>query len=221
MVDFAQARRTMVDTQVRPSDVTDLRLIAAMQEVPRERFVPPARQPIAYLDSDLPVTDGGSAPRALLKPMVFSKLLQAAAVTETDHVLDVASATGYSSAVLARLAGSVVALEEDTTLAKATSAVLAALGVDNVTTAWGPLNAGWDKAAPYDVIIIEGAVEVVPDALFGQLKDGGRLITVVGAGPMGKAMIYRNAGGHVTAQLLFDAAAPLLPGFAKPLAFVF
>lgn len=217
MVDYAQARRTMVDCQVRPSDVTDLRIIAALLDIPRERFVAEARRPIAYLDIDVPV--GASAARALLKPMVFSKLLQAAEIEESDHVLDVGCATGYSAAVLAQLAGSVVALEEDTALGR--SAVENLAGAGNVSLANGPLAAGWQAAAPYDAIILEGGAEVVSDALLAQLKDGGRLVAVVGSGPMGKAMIYRKAAGRVSAQPLFDAAAPLLPGFAKPPAFVF
>lgn len=219
MVDFARARRTMVDCQVRPSDVTDLRIIAALLEVPRERFVAPSRRAIAYLDLDVPVADG--SPRALLKPMVFAKLLQAAAIGETDRVLDAGCATGYSSTVLAKLAGKVVALEEDPALARSAAENLAALGAD-VTVATGPLAAGWPEDAPYDAILLEGASEVAPEALLAQLKEGGRLLTVIGSGPMGKATIYRKAADcRVTAQPLFDASAPLLPGFARAAAFVF
>jgi protein-L-isoaspartate(D-aspartate) O-methyltransferase len=219
MVDFAQARRTMVDSQVRPSDVTDLKLIAAMLDVPREQFVPAARRAIAYLDMDVPV--GGEGARALLKPMVLAKLIQAAGIREGDRVLDVGCATGYSAAVLARLAAAVVALEEDTALARTAGETLAASGVSNVSVVSGPLHAGFAQDAPYDVIVIEGASEVVPAALLAQLKDGGRLVAVIGSGPMGKATIYRAAGGGATGQTLFDASAPLLPGFAKPAAFVF
>jgi protein-L-isoaspartate(D-aspartate) O-methyltransferase len=220
MVDFAVARRTMVDCQVRPSDVTDLRIIAAMLEVPRELFVPAGRRGIAYLDLDVPVTEGGTA-RALLKPMVFAKLLQAAGIGEGDRVLDVGCATGYSSAVLGKLAGSVIALEEDQALARTANAALSQTGASNVVVANGPLAAGWEADAPYDAIILEGAGEVVPAALLAQLKEGGCLLAVVGRGAMGKATIYRMSGQKVTAQPLFDAAAPLLPGFAKPAAFVF
>lgn len=214
MVDYAQARRTMVDCQVRPADVTDLRVIAAMLEVPRERFAP-GREAIAYLDADLPVA-AGRAPCALLKPMVFGKLLQAAEIDPGDRVLDVGCATGYSTAVLARLAGHVVALEEDTEAARMMLA-----GVANVSLVAGPLAAGCETEAPYDVIMVEGAGEFVPRGLFRQLKEGGRLLAVVGGAPLGKAMIYRVSEGHVTAQPLFDAVATALPGFAKPPEFVF
>jgi protein-L-isoaspartate(D-aspartate) O-methyltransferase len=218
MVDYAQARRTMVDCQVRPSDVTDLRIIAALLDVPREQFVAPSRRAIAYLDLDLPVADG--SPRALLKPMVFAKLLQAAEIRETDRVLDVGCTTGYSAAVLAKLAGNVVALEEDPALARSAADNLAALGA-HVAVAGGPLNAGWLQDAPYDAILVEGASEVRPDRLLAQLKDGGRLVAVIGSAPFGKATLYRKVSGQITALALFDAAAPLLPGFAKTPAFVF
>jgi protein-L-isoaspartate(D-aspartate) O-methyltransferase len=122
---------------------------------------------------------------------------------------------------LAKLAGSVVALEEDPALARDAGDALAELGVTNVTVATGPLTAGWQQGAPYDAILLEGASEVVPEALIAQLKDGGRLLAVIGHAPMGKATLYRKAGAHVTAVTLFDAAAPLLPGFARPAAFVF
>jgi protein-L-isoaspartate(D-aspartate) O-methyltransferase len=218
MVDFAQARRTMVDCQIRTSDVTDLRVIAAFLEVARERFVPAARQAIAYLDRDVPVNDAG---RALLKPMVLAKLVQAAGIAATDHVLDVGCATGYSSAVLGRLAARVVALEEDAALGATAGAALAASRAGNVTVVTGALSAGWPGSAPYDAILLQGATEIVPDSLLGQLKEGGRLLAVLGSGPMGKATIWRMAGTRATPQPLFDAAAPLLPGFAKAPAFVF
>ena len=217
MVDFAQARRTMVDCQIRTSDVTDLRVIAAFLDVARERFVPAARKAIAYLDRDVPVSD--TVPRALLKPMVFAKLVQAAEIAATDRVLDVGCATGYSSAVLGKLAASVVALEEDAALARTAAETLA--GARNVAVVSGPLRAGWPDDGPYDVIVLQGATEIAPDPLLAQLKEGGRLLAVRGSGPMGKATIWRMAGARATPQPLFDAAAPLLPGFVKPPAFVF
>jgi len=217
MVDYAQARRTMVERQVRPADVTDLRIQAAMLEVPREAYVPAERRAMAYLDQDVPVNSG----RALLKPMVFAKLVQAAGISETDHVLDLGCASGYSTAVLSKLAGSVVALEQDAALARAAGETLAQAGARNVSVVSGPLTAGWPKNAPYDVIVLEGAGEIVPDSLLSQLKEDGRLVAVVGRAPLGKATIYRRAGGHATAQPLFDAAAALLPGFVRPAEFVF
>ncbi|TMJ02615.1 MAG: protein-L-isoaspartate O-methyltransferase [Alphaproteobacteria bacterium] len=217
MVDFVQARRAMVDGQVRPHDVTDLRIIAALLDVPRERFVPPAQRALAYLDAEVPVAPA----RTLLKPMVFAKMLQAAGIAAGERVLDLGCASGYSSAVLGRLAGSVVALEEDAALARLAGETLAALGAANVSVAAGPLTAGWAQGAPYDAILVEGALEVVPDALTAQLKDGGRLVAVTGSVPMGKATLYRKVSGRITAVPLFDAAAPLLAGFARPAAFVF
>jgi protein-L-isoaspartate(D-aspartate) O-methyltransferase len=223
MMDFAAARRMMVDSQVRTSDVTDLRLIAAMQAVPRERFVPAERADLAYLDADVAVTtaSAGKPARRLLKPMVLARLIQAAGITEHDHVLDVGGATGYAAAVLARLARSVVALEEDAGLAELARANLRALGVRHAEVACGALSAGWPSAAPYDAVILDGATEVAPKALLRQLKPGGRLACVLGQGPAGKAMLYRATDEECSGRPIFDAAAPLLPGFAAPASFVF
>jgi protein-L-isoaspartate(D-aspartate) O-methyltransferase len=221
MTDFAAARRMMVDGQVRTSDVTDLRIVAAMLELPREHFVPQAKADLAYLDFDVPVTDagGGEPARRLLKPMVLAKLVQAAAVRASDHVLDVGCATGYSSALLARLARSVVALEQEAALVRLARENL--IGANNVTVVSGPLTEGWQADAPYDVILVNGATEIMPHALTGQLKDGGRLVAVVGRAPAGQAMVYRSIAGDISGWPIFDAAAPLLPGFAAPPAFVF
>ena len=172
MIDFAAARRMMVDGQVRTADVTDLRLLAAMGDVPRERFVPAGKAELSYLDLDLPA--GDSAGRFLLKPMVLAKLIQLADIAPTDHVLDVGCATGYSSALLAQLAGSVVALEQDRALVRAAEQALAARS--NVKVVMGPLTAGWPVAGPYDVILMQGATEIVPATLLRQLKNGGRLV---------------------------------------------
>lgn len=219
MLDFATARRMMVDGQVRTMDVTDQRIIAAMQMLPRERFLPDANSALAYLDIDLPVGEGSS--RRLLKPMVLAKLIHAAEVGEHDAVLDVGCATGYSSALLAQLARAVVALEEDASLAKQAERNLAALGISNVTVVCGPLVAGWRECAPYDAILLNGASEVVPEDLCGQLRDGGRLACVLGCAPAGKAMLYRCVNGDASGRPIFDAAAPLLPGFTKSSSFVF
>ena len=221
MTDFAAARRMMVDGQVRTSDVTDLRIISAMLELPRERFVSAADAGLAYLDLDVPVAKG--TVRRLLKPMVLAKMVQAAAIKAGDRVLDVGCATGYSSALLARLAREVVALEEDPALARLADENLKAVGTSNVTVATGALTEGWRTLAPYDVIFVNGATEIVPDALCHQLGDAGRLVAVVGRAPAGRAMLYRSVGGEKEARgwPVFDATAPLLPGFAKPPAFVF
>lgn len=214
MTDFAAARRHMVDGQVRTANVTDLRIIAAMQEVPRERFVP--RSDLAYLDFDVPV---GTGSRRLLKPMVLAKLIQAADLEQTDRVLDGGCATGYGAAVLARVAGQVVALEEDAALVGMARSALS--GDPNVRVVEGPIGAGWVQDAPYDAILLEGAAEVVPEALFRQLKDGGRLVCVLGAGPGAKAMVYYRSGDDVGARAVFDATAAVLPGFVKPAEFAF
>jgi protein-L-isoaspartate(D-aspartate) O-methyltransferase len=168
MFDTVAARRMMVDGQIRTADVTDLDLIGAMLAIPRERFVPAAIAAQAYVDTDLPLGEG----RALLKPMVLAKLIQAMRIRKTDHVLDVACGTGYSSAVLARLAGSVVALEQNEALAgQAKQAFATTEG--SIVGAVGPLSAGWPSAAPYDLILLNGATEIVPEALGRQLKPDG------------------------------------------------
>jgi protein-L-isoaspartate(D-aspartate) O-methyltransferase len=223
MIDFAAARRTMVDCQVRPSDVTDLRIVAAMLELPRERFVAEENADLAYLDLDAPVTraTGSGDVRRLLKPMVLAKMVQAAAVKADDLVLDVGCSTGYSAALLARLARSVVALEEDPALPQLARENLKAVGADNATVVTGPLPDGWRAEAPYDVVFVDGATEVVPNALCRQLKADGRLIAVVGRAPTSRAMIYRLVAGDVSGWPIFDATAPVLPGFAAPSEFVF
>ena len=219
MTDFADARRHMVDGQIRPNDVTDLRVLAAMLEVPRERFAPPAATSIAYLDLDLPVGEGASASRRLLKPMVLAKLFNAAEIKPTDRVLDVGCVTGYAAALLARLAGEVVALEQDAGLAKTAKAALSSL--PNVTVVSGPLVEGWPQGAPYDLIVLEGATEIEPQAFLRQLKDGGRLVCVLGSGPGAAAMLYRRSGDELGGRPVFSAAAAVLPGFVKPPAFAF
>jgi protein-L-isoaspartate(D-aspartate) O-methyltransferase len=220
MFDFAAARRMMVDGQVRTADVTDQRIIAAMLELPRERFVPERNAALAYLDLDVAVTSGTPA-RRLLKPMVLAKLVQAAEIGAQDRVLDVGGGTGYSSALLAKLAQHVVALEEDATLARHARENLAAVGAANAEVVTGALPDGWPAGAPYDVILVNGAAEVAPERLLRQLKEGGRLVGVVGRAPASKAVRYLAAAGQASALPVFDAAAPALPGFAEPLAFVF
>jgi len=216
MADFAAARRHMVDGQVRTADVTDLRILSAMSEIPREQFVPPGSAALAYLDQDLPVGEGG---RRLLKPMVFAKLIHAADIAGTDRVLDVGCVTGYGAAVLARIAGQVIALEQDASLGQSARA---ALGMrSNVSVAVGPLTGGWPQGAPYDVVVLEGATEVAPHAFLCQLKEGGRLVCVLGGGPGAKAMLYYRSGEELGGRPIFDASAAVLPGFAKTPVFAF
>jgi protein-L-isoaspartate(D-aspartate) O-methyltransferase len=215
MTDFAAARRNMVDGQIRTADVTDLRLLWAFQETPRERFVAAPAASLAYVDFDLPVAAG----RFLVKPRLLSKMLQVAGIAGTDRVLDVGCATGYGAAVLARVAAQVTALEQDTDLARAARDGLA--GQNNVQVVSGPLSAGWTAAAPYDVIVVEGATEVVPETLLRQLADGGRLVCVLGGDPAAKAMLYMRSGADIGGRAVFDAAAHVLPGFVRPPAFAF
>ena len=217
MFDTAMARRMMVDGQVRTADVTNLELIAAMLAIPREVFAPRSLADQAYLDSDIALGGG----RVLLKPMVLAKLIQGAQVGPHDHVLDVGCGTGYSSAVLSRIAGSVVALDDDAGLSRQAQDALKAVGAAKVTLATGPLPAGWPAAAPYDLILLNGATEVLPQLLGGQLKPDGRLACIFGRGPAAKATIYRMVEGHLVGRPIFDASAPVLPGFVAPPAFVF
>jgi len=217
MFDTAAARRMMVDCQVRTADVTDLGLIAAMLAVPRELFVPTALAAQAYVDGDIGVGGG----RVLLKPMVLAKLIQAARAGGSDHVLDVGCATGYSSAVLARITGSVVALEEDPALAQQARQALDATGATNVLVASGVLTSGWPAGGPYDLILLNGATEIVPESLGRQLKPDGRLACIFGRVPAAKATLFRLVEGHLVGRPIFDAAAPVLPGFVAPPAFVF
>ncbi len=222
MVDFQTARRAMVDSQVRPSDVTSLELIAAMLAVPREAFVPDHLAALAYLDRDLPFEAGGKEPpRFLMKPMVLARLIQAADPRPQDRVLVIGAGTGYSAAVLGRLAGAVTALEENETIAAFARAVVAKQAIANVNVVVGPLTQGWPSAGPYDVILIDGGVDAVPHGVFGQLADGGRLVTVLSGGPVGDATIYQADRGEVSGRALFDAKVPVLPGFTKAAAFVF
>ena len=211
----------MVDGQVRVNDVTDAALIAAMLEIAREKFVPETRTSLAYIDEDLCVRDAedGKPARYLMEPMVLAKLIQALQIRPSDHVLDVGCATGYSAAVLSRLAQNVTALEEDPALAKVAQKALA--GRKNVEVVTGPFAAGWTASAAYDAILLEGAVERVPESLLGQLRDGGRLAAVIRKDSAAKAAVFTRSGENVTARRLFDAAIPPLPGFEAPKTFVF
>jgi protein-L-isoaspartate(D-aspartate) O-methyltransferase len=219
MTDFAQSRRKMVDNQLRTNDVTDHRILDAMEWVPRERFIPASKQAIAYIDEELPVNS--AATRFLMKPHVFGKLIQMAGVRESDVVLVVGAGSGYSAAVLSRLAASVVAVEEDADLAASAGEVLIDLGIENAAVIEGRLTEGCASEGPYDVIVIDGAVEEVPDTLLGQLKADARLVVIVGQGGAAMARVYQNSGGVVASRFGFNASTALLPGFEKAAEFVF
>jgi protein-L-isoaspartate(D-aspartate) O-methyltransferase len=185
--------------------------------VPREQFVPPAMASQAYRDGDVSLGHG----RALLRPIVLGKLLQGALIGPTERVLVVGCGTGYSAAVLAHMGMAVFALEEDADLARRAEAALAETGAGRVKVVIGPLTAGWPDGGPYDLILLDGAIEIAPDALGRQLSPTGRLAAVFGRGPAAKATIYRRIEQQLVGRPIFDAAAPLLPGFAAPPAFVF
>lgn len=221
MSDFATARQKMVDGQVRPSDVTDLRIIDAMLAVPRETFVPESQRALAYLDLDLDVSGGGMPKRFLIKPVVIAKMLQAAEIKSTDKVLVVGCATGYSAAVVAKLAGRVTATESDAALAAEAKQTLAKLGFDAVTVQTAAASEGAAANAPYDVIILDGATEVVPDELYRQLGPDGRLVGVFAMGRPQRALIVTHSHSDFGNRALFDVSVPVLPGLERPAAFVF
>ena len=227
-MDFATQRTNMVESQVRPSDITDRRIIRAMAEIPRELFVPQALRDVAYMDADVPLSAAGSvaaAGRALIATRTFAKLVQLAEIEADDVVLDVGAATGYSVAVLAKLARAVIALESDDRLAREARRNLAALKLDNVSVVTSDLPGGHPQDGPYDAILVEGAVAEVPRALLQQLKDGGRLVAIrlstPAQGSLGKAVVWRRHDGTVGENSAFDAAAPELPGFEKAMEFAF
>lgn len=218
MSDHAARRLNMVESQLRTNKVTDPRLILAMAEIPRERFLPERLRGVAYVDEDIPLGNG----RFLMEPMVAARLIQAASIAPDDVTLEVGTGTGYLTAVLARLATTVISLESDPTLAKSATATLTGLGVDNAVVVTGPLTEGHAKQAPYGVIIVSGAVSSVPPSLLAQLAEGGRLVAVViGDDGVGRATLVQRLGGITTARAIFDANTPLLPGFERAPSFAF
>ncbi len=216
MSDFATRRVMMVDTQVRPSDVTKFPIIEAMLAVPREVFVPSSRREAAYVGENLDIAPG----RVVLEPRTLAKLLDALDVQPGELVLDLGCGLGYSTAVIARLADAVVAVEEDESMAAEAQRTLSAEGVDNAAVVVGPLAAGDARHAPFDVITIQGGVEVVPEALLAQLKEGGRIGAVFMEGALGTARIGYKIDGVVSWRQVFNAAAPVLPGFSAARGFV-
>jgi len=219
--DFTERRVKMVDGQIRTTDVTSAPLIEAFLGVPREIFVDPAVRDLAYIDEDIRIAAGSDAPRFLMEPSPLARLLQLAEVGENDSVLDVGCGTGYSAAILSRLARVVVALESDPTLAERATSALAEAGCSNVTVVTGSLREGRAANAPYDVIFIGGSVEEVPETLLKQLAEGGRLVAVEGGGNAGVARVFLKTSGIVTGRRAFNAAIKPLPGFERIRVFEF
>ena len=217
-MDYQTARENMIESQLRTNKVTDEALLEAFGQVPRELFVPEARRGVAYVDEDITIGSG----RHLMEPMVLARLLQAAAIEPGDVVLDVGAGIGYASAVAARLAATVVALESAEGLAAQANDRFQELGIDNAIVVTGPLTEGYAKQAPYNVILLNGAVATLPAAITGQLAEGGRLVTVVkpDAG-QGKATLAQSRAGHVSSRVIFDAATPRLAGFEPVAGFTF
>lgn len=215
MADYATRRRVMVDTQVRPSDVTKFPIIDAMLAVPRELFVPDALREAAYVGENLDLGQG----RVLLEARTLAKMLDALDLSPSDLVLDLGAGLGYGAAVIARMADAVVALEEDEGLAAEAQRRLGEAGADNAAVVSGPLAAGMAKHAPYDAIVVEGGIETMPEAVLSQLREGGRIAALFMEGSLGTVRIGTMQGGRVAWRFAFNAAAPVLPGFARERAF--
>ena len=218
-MDYALARLNMVESQIRTNKVTDPDLIAAFESVPRELFVPKGKRGIAYTDEALEIGEG----RYMLEPMVLARLLQAAMPGPADVALDLACGTGYATALLSRLASTVVGVDDAGELVEQGNRILSGLEIDNAALVKGSLTAGYRKQAPYNVILVNGAVETLPDELFAQLAEGGRLVTIEGGtavGP-GQAVLYEKLAGRIGRRILFDAGTPMLAGFRREPGFVF
>lgn len=218
-MDHAVARRNMVDSQIRPSGIEDLKLIAAMGTVPREAFLPRSEQGLAYMGGEIEVGPG----RVLSAPLTLARLIQAVRIQPGDVVLHVGAGVGYGSALLAQLASTVVALDSDSGLTDTANRVLADLGVLNVAVLQGDMAAGYPQQAPYDVIVVEGLVHDVPESLLSQLAEGGRLSALVAhkSGRMGRGTVFMKSMGVFGRRELFDAAATPLPGFEAKAGFIF
>ncbi|MBP0483374.1 protein-L-isoaspartate O-methyltransferase family protein [Sagittula salina] len=217
MSDYATRRRMMVDTQVRPSDVTEFPIIDAMLTVPREAFVPRDRIEAAYAGEDVDLGGG----RVLLDPRVFAKMLEALDLSNGDLVLDLGAGYGYSSAVIARIAEAVVAVEDDPDRIGEAQALLTEHGADNVILQEAALTEGAAEHGPYDAIILEGGAEVLPEALGAQLKEGGRMVVIFMDGALGRVKIGRKIDGEMTWRFVFNATAPMVAGFEKTEEFAF
>ena len=217
VIDYAVARNLMVDGQVRPNKVNDPRILEAMRRLPRERFVPPALAPLAYADEDVMLGGG----RAMMEPMVIARLVQIVAVRPGERALVVAAGTGYGAALLAACGARVIALEDDEALLAIAQTALA--GLAGVSLVRGPPNGGWNADAPYDVVLIEGAVDEVPAAVASQVRNpGGRLVTVrTAANRLCQGVLAEPSLGGLSFQPVFDCATPVLPAFRRAPGFVF
>lgn len=216
MADYQTRRTMMVDTQVRPSDVTKFPIIDALLEIPREDFVPESKREAAYIGENIDLGAG----RVMLEPRTLAKMLDVVDVQPTDVVLDLGCGLGYSTAVLARLAEFVVAIEDDTSRAEDAQRNLSAHGLDNAAVFDRALSEGAANSGPYDVIIVQGAVEVLPNTLLDQLKEGGRAVAIFAEGALGEVRIGRKIDGNMNWRMAFNAGAPVLPEFAKSADFV-
>ena len=216
-MDFAAARRNMVDCQILPNQVDDQRIVDALLKIPREKFVPDNLTGIAYVDEIVPL--GGQ--RYVMEAMVVARLLQTAALNAEDVALSIGCGTGYATAILAQIVDTVVAVEPDRGLAQKANENLLAIGLDNVAVVEGKLEDGNIDQGPYNVIFFDGAVQTVPDAICDQLAEGGRLVAIVAGERVGTAYLYSRFGGVISKREVFDAGTPLLPGFGKQKAFVF
>ena len=216
MSEFASRRVTMVDTQVRPSDVTKFPIIAAMLAVRREVFVPDAQREAAYVGENVDLGAG----RVVLEARTLAKMLDALDIQPSELILDIGCGYGYSAAVIAHLAEAVIAVEADDLMATEAQRRLATEGVDNAVVVAGALDRGAAKHGPYDAVVVQGGVEVIPDAVLDQIRDGGRIAAIFMAGPLGRAMIGYKMDGRVTWRFAFNATAPVPPGFAAARGFV-
>jgi protein-L-isoaspartate(D-aspartate) O-methyltransferase len=213
MPDTALLRKNMVESQVRTNDVTDRRVLRAMLDLPRERFVPEGLAALAYSGEELPLGKGSA--RSLPAPVTTARLIQLAALEPTDKVLEIGAATGYGTAIIAELAHQVVGVESDAALAAGAKATLSTGKVTNASIQSGPLDAGAAASGPFNVIIVSGAIPDVPDALRNQLAPGGRLVAIIAQGPIGRATVIERSATGFSSRIAFDLAAPALPGFAR------
>jgi len=221
MTDFTAARHNMVESQVKPNDITSHALISAMRNTAREAFLPDNLQSLAYMDDDIQVSSTGAG-RYMMEPRVLSKLIQLADIEPSDHILDIGCGTGYSTAILAQLGSSVVGLESNKSLGNQATSNLADQKIDNVAIVNGNMEKGLATQGPYDVIFFSGMIEQVPEKLKSQLKDGGRIVAVLSSsGSLGSATLFIRSGDVISERSSFEANINALPGFKRQQGFVF